>query len=77
MNIHAKIFISSKIETQGSGETVYQIIGYPVTNSSSEENKKYYASTPNGKIELGGFNKAVADLFEIGKEYYLTFQKAE
>ena len=30
-----------------------------------------------GKIELGTINKAAADAFELGKEYYIDFTRAE
>ncbi len=38
--------------------------------SDSEENKKFFASTPSGLIELHSVRD---DLFELGKEYYLDF----
>jgi hypothetical protein len=36
----------------------------------SEENKKFFASTPSGSIELHSVRD---DLFELGKDYYLDF----
>ena len=36
----------------------------------SEENKRFFASTPSGLIELQAVRD---DLFELGKEYYLDF----
>lgn len=44
----------------------------PVCNTN-EENKKFFESTPAGKIEI----KSVGDLFEPGKEYYIDFTVAE
>lgn len=40
---------------------------------ADEENKKFYASTPSGTIELQAVRD---DFFEIGKEYYLDFTPA-
>jgi hypothetical protein len=36
----------------------------------SEENKKFFNSTPSGLLELQAVRD---DLFELGKEYYLDF----
>jgi hypothetical protein len=36
----------------------------------SEENKKFFSSTPTGLIELHSVRD---DLFELGKEYYVDF----
>jgi hypothetical protein len=41
----------------------------PVTGDS-EENKRFFSSTPSGLVELQAVRD---DLFELGKEYYLDF----
>lgn len=41
--------------------------------SGSEENKKFFESTPSGKIEIN----SVGDFFEPGKEYYIDFTPAD
>lgn len=43
----------------------------------SEENKAFWKASPSGKITLGCANLPAADLFEIGKEYYIDFTPAE
>lgn len=43
---------------------------FNVVNSNSEDNKKFFASTPSGTIELHSVRE---DLFELNKEYYLDF----
>ena len=48
----------------------------PVT-SGSDENKAFFASTPNGKIELGTVNKDAAAQFELLGEYYVDFTPAK
>lgn len=40
---------------------------------TDEENKKFYASTPSGTIELQAVRD---DFFEISQEYYLDFTPA-
>ena len=42
----------------------------------SDENKKYFRYTPNGKIVLGILNAEAAEMFEPGKEYYVDFTLA-
>lgn len=48
-----------------------------VGDGNNEENKKFFAATPNGQITLGTVNPAAYEQFEQGKEYYVTFDKAE
>lgn len=44
----------------------------PVMNDS-QENKKFWKATPNGKLELSITHPDAAKYFEVGKEYYLDF----
>jgi len=46
----------------------------PVT-SGSEENEKFFATTPSGKVEITVKNSEVD--FIVGKKYYLDFTEAE
>lgn len=43
---------------------------FNVVGGDSEENKRFFASTPSGLVELHAVRD---DLFELGKEYYLDF----
>ena len=52
------------------------IILRPVTGGS-EENKKFWASTPSGSIELGVINQGAWKEFELDKEYYIDFTLAD
>jgi hypothetical protein len=47
---------------------------FQAVGGDSAENKSFYASTPNGSIELVAVRD---DLFQIQKEYYLDFSLAE
>lgn len=49
---------------------------YP-NNDPEHENNKFWRATPSGKVELGCINLEAAQQFELGKEYYLTFEAAE
>ncbi len=58
-----------------SGE-VQTIILRPVSGGS-EENKKFWVASPSGRIELGCANLEAAQLFELGKQYYIDFTEAD
>lgn len=46
--------------------------------SGSEENKSFSRWTPSANLDMMISNETAAgDLFEVGREYYLTFEKAE
>lgn len=42
----------------------------------NHENTKFWQASPSGRIELGCVNLEAAKQFELGKEYYLTFDPA-
>ena len=80
MNVRAKFVVQSITRTQSTTyrdgnyvpEEVQTIKLFPVTGSS-EENKKFFASTPSGAIELGTVNLEAAKQFELNKSYYVDF----
>ncbi|HXP50879.1 MAG TPA: hypothetical protein VN922_13040 [Bacteroidia bacterium] len=64
-------------ETQTSiPKEVQTVILYPVCGNS-DENNKFFASTPAGSVQLSTINAAAGNYFEIGAEYYLDFTKAD
>jgi hypothetical protein len=44
--------------------------------SGSEENKKFFSSTPGGQISLNILNDSALAQFEQGKEFYIDFTPA-
>ena len=62
-------------EGSSSTRNVVTVVMSPVV-SGSDENKEFFANTPSGKIEIGVLRQELADLFEIGKEYYVDFSQA-
>jgi hypothetical protein len=48
-----------------------------VVTSGSEENKKFFASTPSGNIQLSTVSPEVWEEFELNEEYYVTFTKVD
>lgn len=81
MMTRAKFYCTSVLKTiQGVNNEEGKYVQRPVftykfqvVSSGSEENKKYFASTPSGSIELSALRE---DMFEISKEYYLDFTPA-
>lgn len=69
----AKFTLARKTETMGD---MYELEFQPVT-TGSEENKVFFKWTPYGNIKIGTVNKAVAEGFEVGKDYYVDFTLAE
>lgn len=46
---------------------------FNVVTDGSEEQKRFFASTPSGSLEVGTINP---DAFEVGKTYYVDFTAA-
>lgn len=71
----------SKSWTDDNVETMEQrtIIMRPVYGNGdpNHENTKFWKASPTGELRLGTVNKEVWPQFELGKEYYLTFEKAD
>lgn len=42
----------------------------------NHENTRFWEASPSGQIELGCVNLAAAEMFDIGKEYYVDFSPA-
>lgn len=77
MSVRAKFRVDSITRqlfgSQGEGQTIKL---FPVCGSS-EENKTFFKWTPAGSIDLGTVNAEAAAQFELGKEYYVDFTKAD
>ncbi len=54
-----------------------QTLRFSPVSGGSEENKKFWAASPSGSLELGCVNAAAVAQFELDKEYYLDFTPAE
>lgn len=79
MGVRAKFVVQSITRNQhwdkSKGE--FQTIKLSPVTSGSEENKAFYEATPSGTVELATINPEAGNYFELGKEYYLDFTKAE
>ncbi|MGV3707609.1 MAG: hypothetical protein ACO1Q7_02130 [Gemmatimonas sp.] len=77
--VRAKFRVTSKTEQLSGTETLVSVKAAPVTANlgPDHENSKFWKYTPSGEVVLGTINAAAAAYFEIGKEYYVDFIKAE
>jgi hypothetical protein len=75
MDVRAKFSCSSvtKFKSGWGDYPIHYNFKFQVVSSGSEENKKFFAATPSGILELSALKE---DLFEVGKEYYLDFSPA-
>jgi hypothetical protein len=69
-----KCFFKGNVEP---GDNAPATIKLHAVYDDSEENKEFFKYTPAGSIELHVVNKAAADKFEQGKEYYIDFTPVE
>jgi hypothetical protein len=71
--VRAKFIVESVTNTRyGNG-----VVKLSPVASGSEENEKFWQYTPSGLIELQTTNLDALNQFEVGKEYYIDFTKAE
>lgn len=61
---------------QGDQPPVFSISLYPA-KSNGEDNGKVFRGEPAARIILADLNKAYAEQFEEGKEYYLELTPAK
>lgn len=75
--VRAKFKVQSIKRSSGWGgnKEVQTIELVPVTGGS-DENTRFYAATPGGKIELSVVRAEVGNRFDIGDEFYVDFTKA-
>lgn len=51
------------------------VIDLTAVYSGSKENEEFFKLTPAGSIKLQTVNEKAAEQFEVGKEYYVKFEK--
>lgn len=73
MTVRCKCVCNTKTDTGYNGAVN---LTFSPVYSGSEENKQFYATTPGGTFQFYNVNKAAADQFEMGKEYYFDITPA-
>lgn len=78
MSVRAKFKCHTITEREGWNgvKLVRDVKLIPVT-SGSDENKRFYAATPGGSVEIACANAEAAAQFVIGREYYVDFTPAD
>lgn len=75
--VRAKFRVTEIIRRPGwSGHKEVQVIKLSPVVDGSEENKRFYAATPGGSIELGTVNAEAVKQFDLGAEFYVDFTPA-
>lgn len=79
MSVKAKFKVNRIEASLWDKEIMSTIVLSPVygNDDPEHENSKFWRYTPSGEVKLGTVNAEAAEYFELGKEYYLTFEKAE
>lgn len=77
MTVRAKFTVQSITRQKGwNGVPEVQAIKLVPVTQGSEEDKKFYAATPGGSVDLQVVNAETGTYFELGQAYYLDFTKA-
>jgi hypothetical protein len=76
--VRAKFRVDEVAQVEGWGEhKTLSKITMSAVSGTDEENKKFFAATPAGKIEIQTVIPEVASQFDPGREFYVDFSPAE
>lgn len=67
----AKFSVTLKTQTPEGWKIELQAV-----TKTTPENEVFFKYTPMGKLEMALLQSETAELFEVGKEYYLDFTPA-
>jgi hypothetical protein len=76
--VRAKFRVDAIERTKQGSEELHTVRMSPVygNNDPEHENTKFWRATPSGTLQMGTINKAAAEQFDLGGEYYIDFTKA-
>lgn len=79
MTIRCKMVLNSIARTRGWGPSSpeLQALAFTAVGDGSEENKKFFAMTPSGKLEVSTVNADAVASLELGKSYYIDIVESE
>lgn len=72
--------VAKMVCTQIEDQPTYQqkLVSFSAVISGSEENKSFAKFTPSANLQMWiSYETQASEFFEQGKEYFLTFNKAE
>jgi hypothetical protein len=70
MGVRAKFYCYSVTQSVNGGQVTLQAV------CRGEDNKKWAAATPSGKIEMTILNEVATEQFVAGEEYFIDFTPA-
>lgn len=70
--VRAKFTVTLKTQTVEGWKIELQAV-----TRTTPENEAFFKYTPMGKLEMALLKGETAELFEVGKEYYIDFTPAE
>jgi hypothetical protein len=73
--VRAKFTCTDKVQNNDNGEI--EKIRFEAVTCGSKENEQFFKYTPYGKLDMNTINKAAADQFEVGKQYYIDISPAD
>jgi hypothetical protein len=63
-------------QTEGKSITLNAVVAYNADGGRNDENETWSKYTPSGTLNMYISNPGAFEQFEVGKEYYLTFEQA-
>lgn len=75
MSVRSKFKVSQVSDLNEDGSK--SVVLYAVYGDGKTENAEYWKLTPSGQIRMSTINEKAWSQFEIGKEYYVDFTRAE
>lgn len=67
----------TRLESSAPGADELRSVKLTAVYGDSEENKKFFKWTPNGRIEIGMLNPEAWKQFPLGAEIYVDFTLAK
>lgn len=72
MSVRAKFKVTRTSKSEYGEEVELSAV-----TTGSDENKSFFKFTPNGQIRMSVLNAEASSQFEVGKEFYVDFTRAE
>ena len=78
MNVRAKFWVTGiEHHVRLAPQEVNATVKFAAVYNNAEENKSWSKWTPSGTMQMQITNPSALEQFELGKEYYIDFTKAD